>query len=484
MFFDDFFLAHYAWALGKSSTIRKNLDETYRANRKEYYDYARNSLLYSHNLFTRGSIFLQDYSYKALGILICYQKTNDNFLLGKLRRMFEKAYVYCKQYVTSRKAITYEDFIEYYYRKARIEVSHSTTTPDAAVFAMFFLASCYQVDVNKETHGYKNFIEGMKIKFTPIINFRISYRKNPIYTTEYKPHCEYLIERLHEKRKITNSFCDTIENLDGFDSYIMLPFTYNMSFQDIFGDLQLESEDLEGIAFYFLLSNPKKKKSGWTKQDLDEILNDFVEFFRSAVYIQGLLKAYEDAKYVYFKNNRDVLSIELKEKDQLISNLNQELVKAKLALENSTKENEHLARENRHRQEKINKHIDHEKELVALRELAFSLENNIRIPNEKRTIDPSLFTDLSVTIVGGLPTWQKKVKDIYPSFKCVAADSYNFDPYLVKSADFVFVNTTYIGHKMYYKTVENIGESTQLYFVNASNIERTINCIENVINNK
>lgn len=93
-----------------------------------------------------------------------------------------------------------------------------------------------------------------------------------------------------------------------------------------------------------------------------------------------------------------------------------------------------------------------ENELIALREMMFSLEKEeyYRVDEE---IDIKSINHTGILIVGGHSNWQNQIKDKLPNVRIVDTEALNFNPNSLSNVKFIIFNTAYMNHSMYYKMV-------------------------------
>jgi len=91
-----------------------------------------------------------------------------------------------------------------------------------------------------------------------------------------------------------------------------------------------------------------------------------------------------------------------------------------------------------------------EKELIALRSLMFSL-NNDDAPDVPDLQEEAVMDGIKAAVAGGFERWQRKMKERYPHF--IFLTSENFDPRLLDGVGHVFIFARHIGHKLYYRVI-------------------------------
>ncbi|MDX5660741.1 hypothetical protein SIM64_12440, partial [Clostridioides difficile] len=122
--------------------------------------------------------------------------------------------------------------------------------------------------------------------------------------------------------------------------------------------------------------------------------------------------------------------------------------------------------------------ITSKEELVQLRNFMFSKQQEYieNIPTDERDLK-----NIKAIIFGGHPNWILKMKDKLINFEFISAATINFDVNILNSYEYVFINTNYVGHAMYYKIIENLNENNKLRYINNINIDRAIRDIKDAI---
>lgn len=119
----------------------------------------------------------------------------------------------------------------------------------------------------------------------------------------------------------------------------------------------------------------------------------------------------------------------------------------------------------------IDKFSSDKKELAELREHIFNLSEDEEVLDDKELFK---LKDLNAVCFGGQPKWIARGKEIV-NWRFISPDALNFDVDLIKNSDYVFINTSFINHAMYYKIMENLTENNKLKYINNTNAQR---CLE------
>lgn len=127
----------------------------------------------------------------------------------------------------------------------------------------------------------------------------------------------------------------------------------------------------------------------------------------------------------------------------------------------------------------IKAQLTSKEELVQLRNFMFNQQQE---QEEKVLIDESInLKNIKAIIFGGHPNWILKMKEKLTNFEFISADTINFNVNILNSYEYVFINTNFIGHAMYYKIIENLNEDNKLRYINNINVDRAIEAIKNAI---
>lgn len=170
-----------------------------------------------------------------------------------------------------------------------------------------------------------------------------------------------------------------------------------------------------------------------------------------------------------FSNNRKIIeeNSSLKEENNLLKH--QILDKNKEIEELKRRLNDSNAKINALQNEK-SKIENNKEELIALRELFFSLENTepdvVPIKNVDLNID-----DFNIAFVGGSDNLQLKVKELFPSFTMVSSEEQTRDLSFLKNMNYVFLHT-HMPHALYYKVIDILRiNNINFSFLNEVNVD-------------
>lgn len=113
---------------------------------------------------------------------------------------------------------------------------------------------------------------------------------------------------------------------------------------------------------------------------------------------------------------------------------------------------------------------NNKEELIALRDLFFSLENTdfnvMPVENINLNID-----NLNIAFIGGSDNLQLKIKEIFPSFTMISSEEQTRDLSFLRNMDYVFLHT-HMPHSLYYKVIDILRiNNISFSFLNAVNTD-------------
>lgn len=254
--------------------------------------------------------------------------------------------------------------------------------------------------------------------------------------------------------------------------------------------------------YYFLNMWPQELVQ--ERKKCDELLSFIANYgYNPERRIQKGLKKYdcafqERAKSYYFQHNREDVYIE-------VESIKNELLQAKSALsefqerriseqkacteqvQRLSDEINLLKQKNDSLKSELQKVEGERRELYALREHIFSLENDseTKIANELPKEQIQQLKNVRVTIVGGHPSLIKKLKTYLPDWQYISAgDVSTVRNAALKKSDFVFFVTAHLSHKLYYAMIAQAQDwNAKIGYLSRINIDYALQEIYILVNN-
>lgn len=309
-------------------------------------------------------------------------------------------------------------------------------------------------------------IDNLDKKYKKILN-KIELKLKSLYLKEYIPS-SYVLNIDATKGYKGNNLTflekqvlglDYISNLEGITLISIVG-------KDVFKSKQIQ----ELILAYCNLQDNIEDENSINYEDL-------FRFIIPAIDLRYWAREYKKAKQFFFNNFDEELKeamkekeIEMKELKKENSLLQDENKKLKLELELLQKDKNRLESE-------IKEQCTSKEELVQLRNFMFNQQQEQYVITDE-SID---LKSIKAIIFGGHPNWILKMKERLINFEFISAETINFDVNILNSYEYVFINTNFIGHAMYYKIIENLNEENKLRYINNINLDRAIEDIKNAI---
>ena len=485
-------------AFGENQRIYKDIDFVYAQNKYEFYRLAKVSPFYNHPIILEGDILRQEYGRKMLGIL--FASINDPQLTEEVFKLIKKGWAYIYRLFEKEKDKGDTIYLYSILKKAYKTHEEFSALPDDVVCSLItiilFLATNYGKKIDSESEQFVVKVYKERLEFyDKEASGRLQYKT---FSPELKKKIDILKKDVYEKHGVIKCFRDINpakkEELNRLtEGFALLFDTEFISSVSLFDKLKFSEKDIDEIlAAYFV-----------SQRNLNA--TEAAKFLVAGIYIKYLLKSYKAAKEHYFKYNRETmfLTLEFHEKEiaslkeknekieQRVREQQEQIESLKKALESEyfkarnefIKTIQNLEREN----EQLKAELEADKsELIALRELAFSLQQEpVPEPEEIPSLDEMCRTlnSPAVLIVGGHPGWQRQIKSKLPDATFVSADMLGFDPNSLGKVKLVVFNTAYLNHAMYYKMINFVRKNKiKVCYITEQKIENGITQIYRAIN--
>lgn len=458
-------------------TTKKDLfpliDFFYEKYKYEAYKAAKNSKWYSHPIFCSSGIDKQIYSRKLLGLFNLAE--HDSNVSQDMIELIKKGWKNIYYYVTKLKKLSLQKYLDKIYY-ADINVDYL----NAICVIMITLANSFQIPIEKD-EAY--------IAFCQMIQDRLNFHNNKhLQKFNYKTTSSEIQQKAKQiKNRIFQTYgemysTDDLLNLNKVENSIIDKYAMNMlvlyeTEELVLDDYDhsLSDEDLEEIcALYWIIHK-------------NQNLEQSAKFLINGILLKYTQKEFKKVKEYYFKNHKETLFFDIQEKDNKLTELqnqNKQLIKQNetLLAELHNLKSEH---KKRYEQEifslksqiekleaRITKLQENKQELFKLREYIFQQsqeKNEFDSASEEYIIVP----EINAVIVGGYDKWRERLKEKLPeTFKFISGNQENFDIQILENIDYVFFNIVNMSHAVYYKVIKFCNrKNIKYYFLQNSNIE-------------
>lgn len=461
-----------AEALSYNGDLKNEIDNLYRTKNEEFYSYALKSQYYNCILAQERSLIEEELFKKSIGILHYMEENADTkiaeSIFNILKKRYKKIYSLFKKFDENR-PFDMEELLQTFYslNQNMSEDEFNANITSAIYFAFNFNNYCNMDALLQCLHTRQTFYSKDNYRFS-LKNLSIEDKKEVEKIYKLLPHnlMDYPLS------------CKPPEQV----GYTLLFDHELLSSLSILNNIVYTKDDIKLVVYSYMIH----KQLGHTIKLMDYVI--------PALHIHLLLKAYKKVKEMYFANNKETMYIEF-------SNMKKELSKTKTALieanrkntylinketetiDSLLKENERLQKET----EKLKKELENAKENVtelnALREFAFHQNEKEEIELAP-AIDIEKLNTIKGVLVGGHPKWQNKLKQTLFTWKIINADVSQLDKEIIKNAEIVIFNTSYLSHNLYYFIIDIVKKTkVKLGFINVGNEEKVLKEIETLLYN-
>lgn len=239
---------------------------------------------------------------------------------------------------------------------------------------------------------------------------------------------------------------------------------------DVVNNIRITGKDVEQAIRSFILHVD-------CFEDDQETAVDVMSWFASVVPAIAFARAYSQAREVAISYVDQM--IDMADKDAM----ERELVRLR-------EENRVLRDQAQERQEKLNPlQLENDRLRVQLADMKEAMddiqeETDLLAEIAKQGLFPMAGPepcDLSryrVVIAGGHESWQRRIKEAYPSVTVIEAE--NFDPAVIEGCDVIAYNWIYGSHKLYYKLIRLArANKKKIIYISNNNLDffrRAMNC--------
>lgn len=471
--------AHIAEAFAHDKRVFKDLDKLYEKHKYSAYKLAKNSNAYNHIVITQGSIEMEIYRKKALGLILVAEENDE---------LSEELFKIIKKYFKDLYEIVIKDknIVGFLSKKDKdilvVEKSY--------VYLAFYLSRKVMSNTVNIPKNYEMFL--LRMKELAIDTARIgdlSKSKNNLID-ENKVLIKYIYKRINENKGKYSCYEDIFNSKDNeiqrYDNIIALIFDMEgFSISKLLNSISLTQQDINEIILSYTLT--------YKDIDIDKNIDRITNVLINGIIIVSLLKAYKIVKEEYFLNNKETMYLELSRLEDAIKiletknnelrienqNLNNKVENSDKNFNNEIKKlkNQYTEEINllRNKNLKLEKELEEEKknkiELNELRNMLFKIESNYE-PRQAGIDLKEIIKEKNIFIIGGASDWRKRIKEKYSNISTLDGFVETFDTKILNNADIVFFSVGFMNHATYYKAINYIkSKNIPFRFIWKTNIE-------------
>lgn len=469
----EFFICE---ALCGTKQSYKHIDKIYNRDKQKYSKLAKESEYYSYA--SERNIEQETYFKKVLGI-VQLEEDIDN-LIYILKMTYKKANQVIKNskdVVRMSKLIFSIDF-----EKLSFEEKSGN------LLSLILIAKHEGKEIDTSDIIYEEFGKTMILRFKEL-HSENRFKYNNIEKTKKKRLREIQLNLCKKYPNLRNHILETdLIDIDTGKVYFDKMTKYQKMVFDIERIYTLEDLNDDSLINNKLLTDNELQELiniyGVANGPLDHVDYDkLYGFMFPAVHIRYLLKAYKNAKKYHFDTINKLDIDNLHEKEIEMRSVKQENIDLKARYDklksDTDKEISSLKEEirilqnkNKKLENKISSYPNVQDELNQLRNLMFSLNEDII--EESTEVDVDKLNNINAICFGGNDNWANNMKEILPNWKFIPAGVENFDTTILKNKDYIFVNTIANSHGAYCRIIENKDSNTKIRYINSLNKDRVL----------
>ena len=457
--FESDTLVYLVEALAINSSIHKDIDLLYNSKRLAYRECAARSNLSKHPLILCGGIAREEYSKKALGILLHARKTRNPELIDSINMIIQKGWPRAWRSVLSYRSVD----IDAYLHELRNGLEQNLAENSTEMFIFHFLCRISGLPIISPTEMIMYF---SSLALRSYVHSKESYSDSYGSKDEAsRAEISKLKDRVFTDRGIRISqdnqiFIDDSELLKQYRFMYRLAYSDKVELYYLFRELDLSEKDILSVLSTYC--DVFKDSSDGTAANQ----------FLYGIVIKMLVKSLIQAKEYYFRNSAEQTGVQ--QQAEIIDKLraeNQQLATKNRCLQEtadshgkklSTAKHDaekplldkirYLEKQIAKQNELIQQERENKRELAALRNFFFSMDQQNTAQETEQ--QPEATMDLKDTvgaIVGGNQKWSARMKELLPNW--VFIQSEGFDKRSLDNMQTVFFVPGSMSHTLYYKAV-------------------------------
>jgi hypothetical protein len=489
-------------ALGKRKHMRDYINSLYDENKLEYYLAYKQ---FEEDINTKRFLTPNEEAMRKVAGIVNWCYNNDQMDL--VFKLIKKGYSYIYNYVTARKVVDLEDFIQSYH--SRLGKQHQDDA-DYELFlgesVCFYLCHVLEKDTKASPMYRAMTLDSFEKDFNNAVYSIGAYRdmvlkqhriEIEVFRMELelpKPSrfinmgslIEFFIrretERIMAKERVHLIEARHLSYKQGIVRHI---FTWN-SITKVFGvhdeDLLTEfdiTDDEIDFLCYMTIATEEEMKLPFDSRE---------ERFIAICYYYSMHLAYKQAKALYLDNSKEELYVNLVQHEEELretrlqiesekEKIEKEKIFTKQRMATKDKAISDLELEVKRLKLELEETKGYKKEVVSLREYAYR-HHEKDVFNESVTLEQmkEVLSTKNVVVVGGFPDWIRKLEQEFPSFQFAHIDTVSRKIKNLNYVDYLFLNVNQFNHPTYYAMMNHLNKynTKPIYLSGYSNIERTI----------
>ena len=495
-------------AIGTQANLHKAIAKQFESKRSEYYRSYKESAWYNNNLINTYPTQL-NLMLKMVSGIYAQNESSKNF--ADIEKLIQKGFKFTWNYTKQHKVIYDRDYRTALHRKL-FKNNNANEVDLLNHFAVLrFLCSVKNIKLIARDED-DELIRLLFANFISVVCYQEAYFNEDefrdhqekmatfYHTHQIEPKAQTLYEFIQSRRVLENAIATA--EYPFLDHELILKKSVKLAWSRAFISL---SRWLDTIGVHH---RELCKKTVFSKKEIDRfVLNALhhqthffikdseIPFFMAAsMLFYALTSEFKETKIKYFEEiNESMEEIETK----LLAELEQVKRSADIDLKASAnersrlihqiealkEENASLKRKNVSLNNTVVASNINARELHQLREFVYNRESNVlyepALDELSVAQQAELLNTKKCSVLGGRPSWVKRLSHLLPNFSFVLTDQVNIDVSFLDNQDAVFINTSYMSHAFYHKIMARLNQSNVPFFYlsTAHNADRTINAM-------
>lgn len=518
---------NYIALLSHLPSLYKQIDEQYEKDAKKYHVNAKSSDYYEYVFFKNADVKREMYCKKLVGIMnVGFKEQPD--LIDWIIELGKKPYIRCHQLVEKCEQI---DDVEWEKLKNIFREKEKRLNNNHFANTILFEADSLYGHMSSTVEFYHGVHQHMiltkflgivydkpivleaeeRLAFLELINEKIAHDSTELaYLTFEDADTQRIKDEAIALKKLflnplinkTGEFFERVETDGGFyyddlhdeeieasDIYYLLQHykeRYHLEFESVFKSNS--KKDLEKKVTELAMMSPYKRPKDHLKG---------IHFMFIGLLLDSIFDQFQKNREYFLQNNTEYIEVSKVEEEGKVQTKEEEIAELKEKLRKQSEElslknkiikdfqKEKESSEYKHGQtvkkleKEIKKHEKEKEEHVFLKEFyhAFQQEEQEKERHENRVVeekDIALINNKQVLIVGGKENWKTALSQRV-SVDFLYYEQSNFDRKIISRYDYVFFNTNYMNHGMFYKVMNELKKQNVPFgFLNRTNVEYNI----------
>lgn len=419
---------------------------------------------------------------------------SDEYMLIIIEKAFSKAY----KYVISNKTVKISSYMN---RKLPKSISNDDLLSEFLAVVVFAMNYDNRLDKN-DTYYYSliQLLYQLRERELNGTNTGFKYDKSSKQRQKLINELELILrgryysdgyntDGMHEFLEAKKCFdrINRTPNIDKIKNNVLYKIYCSTEYTDFLVDggfnanellqgIEIEKKLVKDVINTYLLLSGYEENVEVKKEDID--IDEMATYVSISLLQLLFLEKYRESHEFFFKNYNENSNARYKELLNEVRDVKKNNLKLQDENEKVKLENEELKRRLSKLEKELEKSKTNNKELFELRNYIFNnQEDETNIIEEN--INLKYLECKKAVCFGGNKAWISSMSKEF-DWAFVPADAINFDAAILKDADIVFIKATHISHAMYYKVIANLGEETEIKFINNNNITRIKEELSNV----